>query len=74
VNQAAAADHQLAIISKRIDPAPGTHVIRYSSPVDDIEIIHTAHTRTGFAAGAVLGAEYISDRRGIFAMKDVLGL
>jgi 4-hydroxy-tetrahydrodipicolinate reductase len=74
VNEAAATDHQLAIISKRIDPAPGTHVIRYSSPVDDIEIIHTAHTRTGFAAGAVLGAEYISDRKGIFAMKDVLGL
>jgi len=45
----------------------------YRSPVDDIEITHTAHNREGFAAGAVLAAEYIQGRRGIFYMKDVLG-
>jgi 4-hydroxy-tetrahydrodipicolinate reductase len=63
---------ELSIISKRIDPAPGTHSIKYSSPIDDIEIIHTAHSRTGFAAGAVLAAEFIYDKKGIFTMKDVL--
>lgn len=64
----------LEIISQRVDPAPGTHSIKYSSVIDDIEIIHTAHNRTGFATGAVLAAEYIKDKKGFFTMKDVLGL
>lgn len=64
----------LEIISQREDPAPGTHHVKYSSAVDDIEIIHTAHNRKGFAAGAVLAAEFIKDKKGIFSMKDVLGL
>jgi 4-hydroxy-tetrahydrodipicolinate reductase len=64
----------LPIISKRIDPAPGTHSIKYSSSIDDIEIIHTAHSRTGFATGAVLAAEFIAGRKGIFSMRDVLGI
>ncbi|HWH62873.1 MAG TPA: dihydrodipicolinate reductase C-terminal domain-containing protein, partial [Ginsengibacter sp.] len=63
---------ELSIISKRIDPAAGTHSIKYSSDVDDIEIIHTAHNRKGFAAGAVLAAEFIVNKKGIFGMKDVL--
>ena len=65
---------ELVIISKREDPAPGTHSIKYSSTVDDIEIIHTAHSRQGFALGAVLAAEYIYNKKGIFTMKDILGL
>ncbi|MBI2282211.1 MAG: 4-hydroxy-tetrahydrodipicolinate reductase [Bacteroidetes bacterium] len=65
---------ELEIISERIDPAPGTHKIRYASSVDDIEIIHTAHNRIGFAGGAVLAAEFAIDKKGIFGMKDVLGL
>jgi 4-hydroxy-tetrahydrodipicolinate reductase len=65
---------ELAIISERIDPAPGTHFVKYTSEIDDIEIIHTAHNRTGFAMGAVQAAEYISDKKGIFSMKEVLGL
>jgi 4-hydroxy-tetrahydrodipicolinate reductase len=65
---------ELAIISERIDPAPGTHFVKYSSEIDDIEIIHTAHNRKGFAQGAVLAAEYISDKNGIFSMQEVLGL
>lgn len=64
----------LEIISERIDPAPGTHKVKYSSAIDDIEIIHTAHSRMGFAAGAVLAAEYIHNKKGIFSMKEVLGL
>jgi 4-hydroxy-tetrahydrodipicolinate reductase len=65
---------ELSIISERIDPAPGTHKIRYASAVDDIEIIHTAHNRIGFAGGAVLAAEFAARKKGIFGMKDVLGL
>ena len=63
---------ELSIISKREDPAPGTHSIKYSSAIDNIEIIHTAHSRNGFALGAVLAAEYIHNKKGIFKMKDIL--
>ena len=73
VNQTALAPGELSIISERIDPAPGTHKIKYSSPIDDIEIIHTAHNRKGFATGAVIAAEFIKGKKGIFSMKDVLG-
>jgi len=62
----------LSIISKREDPAPGTHSISYDSPIDSIEIKHTAHSRKGFASGALLAAEFLADKQGIFAMKDVL--
>jgi 4-hydroxy-tetrahydrodipicolinate reductase len=65
---------QIFIASERIDPAPGTHHVKYSSEIDDIEIIHTAHNRKGFATGAVLAAEYIHNKKGVFSMKDVLGL
>jgi 4-hydroxy-tetrahydrodipicolinate reductase len=64
---------KLSIISERIDPAPGTHKICYSSTIDDIEIIHTAHNRNGFATGAVLAAEFLHNKKGVFSMKDVLG-
>ena len=64
----------LLILSERTDPAPGTHKVKYSSVIDDIEIIHTAHNREGFATGAILAAEFIQNKKGIFSMKDVLGL
>lgn len=53
---------------------PGTHTILYSSEVDQIEIKHTAHSRKGFALGAVVAAEWLKDKKGVFNMKDVLGL
>lgn len=74
VNDISDNPEDLEIISQRIDPTPGTHSIKYSSVIDDIEIIHTAHNRTGFATGAVKAAEYIYNKKGIFTMKDVLGL
>lgn len=74
INEDAKYPNELSIVSKRIDPAPGTHSIKYSSAIDDIEIIHTAHNRTGFATGAVLAAEFIAGKKGIFTMKDVLNL
>ncbi len=74
VNAASGNSNELVIQSERIDPAPGTHMVKYSSEVDDIEIIHTAHTRIGFASGAVLAAEFAFEKKGTFTMKDVLGL
>ncbi len=74
VNTASGNSNELVIQSERIDPAPGTHIVKYSSEVDDIEIIHTAHTRIGFASGAVLAAEFAFEKKGTFTMKDVLGL
>ncbi len=73
VNAPARSPEELSIISERIDPAPGTHEVMYRSRIDDIEIRHTAHSREGFATGAVLAAEYLVGKRGIFTMKDVLG-
>lgn len=74
VNEVSKKPEDLVIISRREDPAPGTHSIRYRSAVDDIEIIHTAHNRNGFALGAVMAAEYIRDKKGIFTMQEVLGI
>ncbi|MEI7735892.1 MAG: 4-hydroxy-tetrahydrodipicolinate reductase [Ferruginibacter sp.] len=74
INEVEKYPNELSIISKRIDPAPGTHSIKYSSAIDDIEIIHTAHSRTGFATGAVLAAEFLASKKGIYSMKDVLNI
>jgi 4-hydroxy-tetrahydrodipicolinate reductase len=74
VNELSDNPEDLEIISQRIDPAPGTHQVRYSSSIDDIEIIHTAHNREGFALGAVLAAAYIKDKKGVFTMKNVLNI
>jgi 4-hydroxy-tetrahydrodipicolinate reductase len=63
----------LVITAKRIDPAPGTHIVSYDSAIDTIEISHTAHSREGFATGAVLAAEWIFGKKGVFSMKDMLG-
>ena len=72
VNQPSKNTEELSILSERIDPAPGTHYVKYSSEIDDIEIIHTAHNRKGFALGAVMAAEFIHDKKGVFTMKDVM--
>ena len=73
-NQSTDQKDLLPILSFRQDPAPGTHRVVYHSAIDDIEIIHTAHNRTGFALGAVLAAEFIIGKKGIFSMRDVLGI
>ena len=72
VNAASEKPEDLVIQSKRIDPAPGTHKITYHSAIDDIEITHTAHNRMGFAGGALLAAEFLVGKKGVFSMKDVL--
>lgn len=72
VNQDTSKAEELSIISKRIDKVPGTHTIFYTSEVDTIEIRHTAHSRQGFAEGAVIAAEWLVGKKGIFGMDDML--
>ncbi|GGG54935.1 4-hydroxy-tetrahydrodipicolinate reductase [Epilithonimonas arachidiradicis] len=67
-------DKELGIFAIRENEVPGTHSVFYRSEVDEIEIKHTAYNRNGFALGAVIAAEWIVDKKGIFSMKDVLGL
>lgn len=75
VNHPSSDPSELAIISERVDPAPGTHIVNYHSEIDDICITHTAHSRKGFATGAVLAAEFLNvHRTGVFGMQDVLGI
>lgn len=62
----------LPVISRRENHVPGTHTVYFKSEIDDIEIKHTAHSRKGFARGAVQAAFYIADKKGVFTMKDVL--
>ena len=64
----------IPIVAKRISEVPGTHTIWYDSKVDIIEIKHTAHSRKGFALGAVVAAEWIIGKTGVFSMKDVLNI
>ena len=72
VNAKSNQENELSVISHRINDVPGTHSVKYLSAIDDIEIKHTAHNRKGFALGAVVAAEYIHDKKGIFTMNDVL--
>jgi len=67
-----ASSDELPIRSYRVDPMPGTHLVRYDSSIDSIEIKHTAHSREGFAKGAVLAAEWMAGKHGIFGMDDFL--
>lgn len=69
-----AGDMEIPIAAKRIADTPGTHTVSYESEVDSIEIKHTAHNREGFALGAVIAAEWIVGKTGVFTMKNVLNL
>ncbi len=69
-----ASEENIPIVAKRIPEVPGTHSVWYNSEVDTIEIKHTAHNRKGFALGAVIAAEWILDKTGVFSMKDVLNI
>jgi len=69
-----AEENEIPITAKRIGNTPGTHTVKYTSDIDDIEIKHTAHNRKGFALGAVVAAEWLNGKEGIYTMKDVLGL
>ncbi|WP_304144980.1 4-hydroxy-tetrahydrodipicolinate reductase [Mesoflavibacter zeaxanthinifaciens] len=67
-------ENTLPITAKRIPDVPGTHIITYKSDIDTIKIEHEAHSRQGFALGAVIAAEWIIGKTGVFTMKDVLNI
>jgi 4-hydroxy-tetrahydrodipicolinate reductase len=67
-------ENEIHIDAKRIENIPGTHAVFYDSKVDQIEIKHTAHSREGFALGSVIAAEWLIGKKGVFTMKDVLGI
>ncbi|WP_299781868.1 4-hydroxy-tetrahydrodipicolinate reductase [uncultured Formosa sp.] len=66
--------HTIPIVAKRIPEVPGTHIVTYESSVDSITIEHKAHNREGFALGAVIAAEWLMGKTGVFSMKDVLNI
>ncbi|PVX46725.1 dihydrodipicolinate reductase [Flavobacterium sp. 103] len=67
-------EKEIHIEAVRVGTVPGTHTVTYNSEVDSIEIKHTAHNREGFALGAVIAAEWLAGKHGIYTMKDVLNL
>ncbi|MBK8193456.1 MAG: 4-hydroxy-tetrahydrodipicolinate reductase [Lewinellaceae bacterium] len=67
-------DAEVPVTAIREDEVPGTHLVRWSSVVDEISIEHRAHSRAGFAGGAILAAKWMVDKKGVFSMKDVLNL
>lgn len=66
--------NSIPIVAKRIDKVPGTHSVRYESSIDQIELSHVAHSREGFAAGALMAARWLIGKKGCFGMNDLLGL
>ena len=69
-----ATEKTIPITAKRIADVPGTHTVTYQSDVDTISIEHVAHTREGFALGAVIAAEWLVGKTGVFTMNDVLNI
>ena len=66
--------NELNISALRLPDVPGTHTVRYTSEIDTIELKHEAHSRKGFAAGAIRAAEFLHGKSGVYTMKDVLNL
>lgn len=73
-NAPAQSPQELAVLSERAGEVVGTHIVSYTSGVDTLELKHEAHSRTGFAQGALLAAEWLPGRAGVFGMNDLLGL
>ena len=65
---------EISITALREEGVPGTHTVTYNSSIDRIDLVHTAHSREGFALGAVLAAEFVKGKTGVFSMSDVLGI
>ncbi|CAM1348998.1 4-hydroxy-tetrahydrodipicolinate reductase [Tenacibaculum crassostreae] len=67
-------EENIPITAIRTPDVPGTHTVTYSSDIDTIDIKHTAHNRQGFALGAVIAAEWLHNKTGVYTMRDVLNL
>jgi len=65
---------KLNIHSKREGEVPGTHTVKYTSSIDEISLKHEAFGRDGFALGAIIAAEWLMGKKGVFGMKDVLNI
>lgn len=65
-------ENELPIIAKRFENVHGTHFVKYENDIDVIEIKHEAKNRKGFALGAVIAAEWLINKKGVYSMKDVL--
>jgi 4-hydroxy-tetrahydrodipicolinate reductase len=74
VNAATSQRNELGIVSKRLDEVPGTHTVTYGSDIDEISITHIAYNRKGFASGAVVAAEWVKGKKGVFGMEDLMKL
>lgn len=74
INNELSKDNEVAIWSAREGKVPGTHIVKYISEIDQIEIAHIAHGREGFALGAVIAAEWIVGKKGVFGMKELLSI
>ena len=72
VNKNSEKDYELEVLSHRVENVPGTHSVKYTSDIDEIEITHTAKSRVGFAKGAVLAAEWLASKKGVYTMSDLL--
>jgi 4-hydroxy-tetrahydrodipicolinate reductase len=72
INESTDDAQKLGIISRREGEVPGTHIVRYASAVDEIQLVHQAHNRKGFALGAVKAAEFMLEKQGVFGMDDLM--
>ncbi len=72
INESTEDAHQLGIVSQREGEVPGTHIVRYTSAVDEIQLVHQAYNRKGFALGAVKAAEFMQGKAGVYSMGDLL--
>ena len=73
-NLDAKSEEEINIAAKRIADVKGTHIVSYDSEIDKIEIKHEAHSRDGFAIGAIIAAQWLRNKKGVHTMKDVLGI
>ena len=73
INEPQAESNKLSIVSKREGEVPGTHIIRYTSGVDELQLVHQAFNRKGFALGAVKASEFMKGKTGVYGMNDLLG-
>ena len=72
IEGAEAQEKELPIVAHRIGEVPGIHKVTYKSGVDEISIEHSAYSREGFAKGAVVAAEFMAGKQGVYSMDDLL--